>query len=163
MELLDVYDKDRNKLNYIHVRKDFPKPGEYHLMVQVCVLDARGRLLLTRRHPAKTWGGLWEITAGCVLSGEESFPAAMRELAEETGLCVTEEEMVPLFTRRISDHHIDCYLVRLDKSGDEVRVTMQEGETTEYIWADDADIAHLREQGMIVSITQQVIDYLKSL
>ena len=87
----------------------------------------------------------------------------VRDLAEETGLCVTEEEMVPLFTRRISDHHIDCYMVRLDKSGDEVRVTMQEGETTEYIWADDADIAHLQERGMIVSITQQVIDYLKSL
>ena len=162
MELLDVYDKDRNKLDYIHVRSVVPKEGEYHLMAQVCVLDARGRLLLTRRHPKKTWGGLWEVTAGCVLSGEESLPAAMRELAEETGLCVTEREMIPLFTRRISDHHIDCYLVRLNKSGDEVRVTMQEGETTEYIWADDADIARLREEGVIVSISMQAIEYLKN-
>ena len=162
MERLDVYDKDRNKLGYIHVRKDFPKPGEYHLMAQVCVLDACGRLLMTRRHPAKTWGGLWEVTAGCVLSGEESLPAAMRELEEETGLHVTKQEMTPLFMRSISDHHIDGYLVRLDRRGEDVTVTMQEGETTEYIWADDEDIARLMREGVMVSITQQAIGYLKT-
>lgn len=163
MERLDVYDKDRNLLSYTHIRSNFPAPGEYHLIAQVCVLDGQGRLLMTRRDFRKTWAGLWEVTAGCVLSGEPSRLAAVRELAEETGLCISEEEMKPFFQSRISDHHIDCYLVRLRESGENYAVTLQEGETIDYIWADKADIARLAAQNAIVSISAQAIGHLKEL
>ncbi len=163
MERLDVYDKDRNLLSYTHIRSNFPAPGEYHLIAQVCVLDGRNRLLMTRRHLSKTWAGLWEVTAGCVLSGEPSRLAAVRELQEETGLCVSEEEMKPFFQSRISDHHIDCYLVRLSESGENYSVTLQEGETIDYIWAAAQDIAQLAAEDKIVSISAQAIDHLKEL
>ena len=161
MERLDVYDKNRNFLGYTHIRGQIVKEGEYHLTVQICVLDAAGRLLMTRRHPAKTWGGLWEVTAGCVLSGEDSRFAAVRELEEETGLHITEEDLNLMCTYRMSDHHIDCYLVQLDVRGEEVTVTLQEGETIDYVWADDEIIDRLMREGSGVSITAQAIGYLK--
>ena len=71
--------------------------------------------------------------------------------------------MKPFFRSRISDHHIDCYLVRLSESGENYTVTLQEGETIDYIWADEADIARLAAEDKIVSISAQAIEHLKEL
>lgn len=44
------------------------------------------RLLVARRLPGKRFAGLWEWPGGRVESGETPAEAALRELAEETGL-----------------------------------------------------------------------------
>lgn len=50
--------------------------------VSAVVLDADDRLLLTRR----TDNGLWAVVSGVLEPGEEPGPAALREIAEETGV-----------------------------------------------------------------------------
>lgn len=50
--------------------------------VSAVVLHADGRILLTRRRD----NGLWAIVSGILEPGEEPGPAALREIAEETGL-----------------------------------------------------------------------------
>ncbi len=54
--------------------------------VCVAALDADGRVAMVRqfRYPFQTH--LWELPAGKLEPGEEPFPAAQRELSEETGL-----------------------------------------------------------------------------
>ena len=96
-ELWDLYDIRRRPLGRTHRRGDPIKQGEYHIVVQVCVLDARGRLLMTKRHPQKVLGGMWEVTAGSALAGENSMTGALRELREETGLSVKKEQLKPLY------------------------------------------------------------------
>ena len=55
--------------------------------VGAIVHDADGRLLLIRRgHPPGE--GLWSLPGGRVEPGESDATAVVRELAEETGLCV---------------------------------------------------------------------------
>ena len=160
-ELFDMYDVNRNPLGHTHPRGVPIKEGEYHIVVQVCVLDARGRLLLTRRHPQKILGDMWEVTAGSALAGEDSLAGAVRELSEETGLNVAREDMRPLFTRTGEDFFLDCYIVRLDTDGDALRLTMQEGETTEYIWADEETQSRMETEGLLVPITVEARTYLE--
>ncbi|MER6910179.1 NUDIX domain-containing protein [Streptomyces sp. NPDC000594] len=59
--------------------------------VQVLLLDGAGRALFQQR--ADT--GVWELPAGACEEGTDFAGAAVRELAEETGLRVRREDLVP--------------------------------------------------------------------
>jgi A/G-specific adenine glycosylase len=52
----------------------------------VVVLRDRGRWLVQRRPPSGLLGGLWEFPGGKIEPHERAVDAALRELAEETGL-----------------------------------------------------------------------------
>ncbi|MFF7337263.1 NUDIX hydrolase [Streptomyces sp. NPDC008163] len=70
-------------------RNSRPPEAQAALGVGVIVQDARGRILLGRHH-----SGTWELPGGKVDPVPESVvAAAVRELREETGLTVPEEEV----------------------------------------------------------------------
>ena len=89
-EYWDIYDKDRRKTGRFQERGKPPaSPEDYHLVVEIWLRNSKGEVLLTKRHPEKHYGGLWECTGGSVLAGEESLAAAMREVKEEIGVDLT--------------------------------------------------------------------------
>lgn len=68
---------------------------------RVLLLDAQDRVLLVRGHdvdqPERSW---WFTVGGGIDAGETPEQAAVRELAEETGLQIAEEDLVgPVLTR----------------------------------------------------------------
>ena len=134
MELWDLLDKDRNPLNRIHPRGAHP-PHTYHTVVSVCTVDRQNRLLITLRAPTKEmYPDYWEFTCGSGVAGEDSLTAAQRELSEETGITVPKEELTLLGTLREPSAFMDCYLYRPDCDGEDVTVTLQEGETVDFKW-----------------------------
>lgn len=62
------------------------KAGGLLLVVAVALLDADGRVLITRRPEGKDYAGLWEFPGGKVEDGEAPERAALRELWEELGV-----------------------------------------------------------------------------
>lgn len=159
-EHFDMYDANRNPLGHTHPRGVPIKKGEYHIVVQVCVIDARGRLLLTKRHPDKPLPNLWEASAGSVLAGEDVLTGALRELREETGLQAEREMLIPLFTRMRDDNFLDSFVVRLDVDGDSIALTMQEGETVDYVWADAETQCRMEKDGLLVPIAVEARKHL---
>ena len=96
MEYLDVYDANKNLVGKTIERyqtRDDLKEGEYFLFEQAWVLNEKNEILLTRRAPNKKYGGIWEPTSGHVKSGETSLDGIKRELEEELGLVVKDEEI----------------------------------------------------------------------
>ena len=67
----DIYDEDRQPTGRVHLRGTPWKPGEYGLVVCVWVYDGRGRLLLTRRSPGKSFAGTWENSGGAAKAVED--------------------------------------------------------------------------------------------
>ena len=66
-----------------------PPPGAGRPIVLVAaaaLVDADGRVLLTRRPEGKTMAGLWEFPGGKVGDGETPEEALVRELEEELGI-----------------------------------------------------------------------------
>ena len=78
MEYWDIYDRNRNQTGRTVKRGDALKDGEYHIVVQVWITDGNGRWVMTKRHPDKPCGRLWEPTAGSVTAGEDSLAGALR-------------------------------------------------------------------------------------
>ena len=60
--------------------------GELHLVY--CRVERDGAVLFIRRGPGVFLAGRWELPGGTVEPGEAHEAAAVREVAEETGLAV---------------------------------------------------------------------------
>ena len=72
---------------------------------QVLVVDPADRVLFQRSRDS----GLWELPAGAAEPGDSFRTTAVRELFEETGLVVAQEELVPFASLSEADVHTLTY------------------------------------------------------
>jgi 8-oxo-dGTP diphosphatase len=70
--------------------------GRLLLVVAVALIAADGRILLQRRPAGRPMAGLWEFPGGKVECGESPNLALCRELAEELGIGVDLDDLIPL-------------------------------------------------------------------
>ena len=113
-EFWDVYDENGHSLNKTHPRGTPMEINEYHIVIYAWVFTRDGKIVLTKRHPNKGGGGLWECTGGAVQSGESSIEGAVRELREEIGLKVGLEEPHLLYEKTINNTFTHIYIVKKD-------------------------------------------------
>ena len=66
------------------------------LVAAVALIDADGRVLISRRPEGKQLAGLWEFPGGKVEAGERPETALIRELKEELAIDVSESCLAPL-------------------------------------------------------------------
>ena len=132
MEFNDIYDRNRRRTGRLHRRGTPWGRGEFGLIVCVWVYDGKGRILLTRRAPEKSFAGTWENSGGAAKAGETSRRAIARELFEETGIRASEEEFEFLDSRRDRDAFFDFYCLKNDTPLEQI--VLQAGETTDARW-----------------------------
>lgn len=161
MEMWDVLDREGKKIGKEVIRQQaiFENAlgeGEYHLSVEVFILNSKGEILLTRRSPNKdVYGGYWETTAGSVIAGEESLETMLREIKEEIGIEVKDWELI--FQKRIVEEirhqFMDLYYLEKDISLDEI--VFQEGETCDARWV-DFDWKILDDEGIVPQMRERM-------
>ena len=66
------------------------------LVVAAALVDGEGRVLVQQRPPGKPMAELWEFPGGKVEADEVPEAALVRELAEELGIEVAIESLVPI-------------------------------------------------------------------
>lgn len=155
-ELWDVYDKNRNLTGRLHRWGDAMKPGQYHLVVHVWIMNSKGQFLLTKRSSNKGFPNIWESTCGSALAGDDSLAAALREVKEETGLTLDPNKGQRVFTMHRDDYFRDVWLFRQDFSLEDV--VLQSGETTDKMYADGDTIRDMMLHKRFVPC-----DYLEAL
>ena len=134
-ELWDAYDENEKLLGFDLKRsqaKSLPD-GVYHVIVNVYTMTKDGKLLTTERSRNKTYPLKWEVTGGSILKGETAAEGAIRELYEETGIKISTEDLIVLYSYVDKPKHAiyHSYLNLIEK---EVHVTLQEGETMDYMY-----------------------------
>ena len=101
------------------------------LVSAVALIDADGRVLISKRPEGKTMAGLWEFPGGKVEEKETPEDALIRELKEELGLDIAESCLAALSfaSHAYTDFHLLMPLfvcrvwkgVPVSKEGQEIR------------------------------------------
>ena len=70
-------------------------PADFAPKVEVasCYCEFEDKILLLRRHPAKSNGGTWGVPAGKLEVDEDAITAIQRELYEEIGVLVSLKDL----------------------------------------------------------------------
>ncbi len=154
-ELWDVYDRDRKPVGRFHRRGVRLKPGEYHIICEAWIM-CRGRLLVTQRHPDKNFGCMWECTGGAAKAGETSTEAILREIREEIGVTVAEEQLTFMGSATGNTFFIDCYTLEIDAELSDLKLQREEVINAKFVTLPE----FLKMQGQR-KIIPRLYDYMK--
>lgn len=115
-EIWDLVNENKKKTGFLIDRNDADKipGGFYHVTIRVWIKDVDGKVLLTQRHPGRPDGLLWESTSGAVVHNEESKHGAVREVFEETGIVINEDELIYLGDSVLHNSIEENYMLRLN-------------------------------------------------
>ena len=149
-ELWDIYDIDRKVTGRFHRRGDELKPGEYRLVVHVCIFNNNNQLLIQKRQSNKSmFPGMWDLSAGgSALVGENSRLAIMRESKEELGIDIDLNNKMPRFTINFDDGFDDYFMINKDINIEDI--TIQEEELSKVKWVSKEDLIKMRNEGLMI-------------
>ncbi len=143
-EYFDIYDESRNFLGRTGERESYVfSKGEYHIVTDVFIFNSNNQLLLTQRVPEKKAGLLWEGTGGSVLAGENSKQAIIREINEELGLDIQENELILYNTLKRdeikSPRFKDLWILKKDIELKELVLQKEEVNDAKWVSIDEFD------------------------
>ena len=155
VELIDIYDENRNKTGLVLPRGTFLEPGRFQIYALAILQNADGRYLITQRSMNESWGaGWWEVPGGGVLAGETPQVSIVREIGEEVGLDISDAPMELAYTytnidpKRGHNYFTDIYLVHVDFAPEDVH--LQEEEAVDFRLVTWEDIRALGEAGIFL-------------
>lgn len=165
MEKWQVYDENGNEINKIVSDNSELYMGEYHLAVEVWIINSRGQILLQQRsYEMPILPGYWGLTTGRVQLGEDSLTGCLREVQEELGIALKQNE--PQFLCRIprqDDTHLlwDLYLVQKDVETS--NLTLQVEEVAQAKWVSVDEFVQILEAGKIYKYPEiyDILDMVK--
>ena len=150
MEYWDLYNKDRIKLNKVHLRESGEKinVGEYHIVVNIWIINDQQKLLISQRHPKKeTYPLKWECTGGSIIAGEDSLTGAIREVEEEIGIKLEKKNGKLIDTIIRKDDIKDIYL--FEENIEIGNTVLQENEVIDIKWVTINEFDKMVEKGEI--------------
>lgn len=141
-ETCDVYDVYGNRTGKTFVRGQPLVVGEYVLVVDVWIVNKEDEILIQKRSPQKKdLPNTWATHSGCVLAGETSREAAIREPLEEIGIHILPNNISKI-NRKIRGKLLsDNFLVQ--QNFDLGEAVLQEEEVSEVKWVTTAALKEM--------------------
>lgn len=164
MELWDAYTRDGELTGETLVRGEPIPNGRYHLVCEVLVRHRDGEYLCMKRSMEKpNFPGFYEASAGgSALRGEDKWQCVKRELLEETG--ITCDSFTEVGVSVIDERHGIFYSFVCTVDCDKAAVTLQPGETEDYIWMNEQDfITFVNSDKMVPSQKRRLRPYFEKL
>lgn len=106
-ELIDILDSEGNPTGERCLKSIAHQFGYFHATIHVWLYTKDEKILLQKRAPTKkVFPNLWDISvAGHIGSGEEIMQAAVREVQEEIGLSISEQDLIKIGIRKHQVSH----------------------------------------------------------
>lgn len=160
MEIWDLYDCDRQKINRTMERGAPFEPNTYHLVVHVCIFNTEGEMLVQKRQEDKEgWPGMWDLTVGgSAVSGDTAQIAAERETLEEIGLELDLAGSRPFLTMPFENGFDDYFFINKDINIASLAIPSLEVEQVE--WAGLDDILSMIDRGVFIPYHKNLVRLL---
>ncbi len=153
-EYWDLYDGNGKKTGETHLRGTKMPEGRFHKVVHIWIQNSEGKLLMQKRSDTvDNCPGEWATTGGSVVAGEEPLNSAVRELEEEMGLTVAQEELQYCLMVRRKDSFCYIYLLKKDIRTEEL--VLQECEVADVQWLSLQEIDKMIEEGTMHAYVYQ--------
>jgi 8-oxo-dGTP pyrophosphatase MutT (NUDIX family) len=137
-ERWDLLDEDGRPVGRTALRWEPLREGERHLVVHVYLVNGEGRYLIQKRSMAKELlPGIWDVTGGAVLAGEDSRQGAFREVEEELGLRLEPGALVFIARLKRPDCFVDLWLGRMEARLGELTLQPEEVDAVRFVDADE--------------------------
>ena len=144
MEIWDVLDAGGNKTGKTIARNENNTltDSEYVLAVHVYIQNQKNRWLIQKRSATKEFApNVWDITGGAVISGEDSQSAALREVKEEIGIDLDQNNMYLEARLTRESRFVDIWVARA--SFDLSACVLQAEEVSAVRWVASEDLMNL--------------------
>lgn len=146
MERWELLDSMGNPTGESMIRGEKLKNGQYHLVVHIWIVDSTGRLLIQKRAPhLKLMPGVWAVTGGSAILGEDGQTAARRELREELGIMTQPGEMLHMGRLRRRNSFCDMWLLKSDVAAEQLTLQAEEVARAQWVsWGKLMDMVNRR-------------------
>jgi 8-oxo-dGTP diphosphatase len=145
-----------SRQSFLEQQKTIHKPIVW--VVAAALINDEGQLLLAERPLGKTRPGIWEPPGGKIEEGETPEQALVRELREEIGIDVREEDLEPLF---FTSYPYDSYhLVMPLYLCSRWKGTPHGAEGQNLTWVTYADLAHIPSPPADILLCHRLADML---
>ena len=142
MAICDVVDEFGTRTGRVVTRGTELAHSEFYLVVHVWIRDENGNYLIQQRalHLASD-PGIWAMTVGYVLAGEDSISGAIREVEEELGI-----QLLPSHLKRFDRHTMenrveDIWLA--DISRNSIGAPILSPEVADWKWVSKAELEQM--------------------
>ena len=163
-EFMDVYDENKKITGKIINRKDRKKlnKNEFVICVHCWIINSKKEILMSQRSMNMNNGGKWEDTHGGLRAGESSVDGIKRELKEELGIDVKDNELNLIETIKEENIFRDCYIVYKDISIESIKFNDGEVMNCKYVTLDELKEIIQNEESSIKKFSNTIF-YRKNL
>lgn len=132
-EICDIYDIYGNRTGKTFVRGEPLSNGQFVMVVNVWIVNSQDQILIQKRALCKKdLPGIWATHSGCVLAGESSVQACIREPMEEIGIHILPNQIHKL-NRKLRGKILSENFV-VEQDFDVSQSVLQEEEVSEILW-----------------------------
>ena len=147
-EYIDLYDDNKKNTGIVILRaKEKELPEGYHILVSALVaMNSRNEIMM--QLTSKEKGSILSLPSGHVLHGENSKATIIREMYEEQGLNINENDIV-LVEERLANKiaFFDIYYLKADYKKE--NMILQKEEVEDVLWMLPEDIFKAFEDGKV--------------
>lgn len=158
MEYIDIFDENNNPTGEIKEKNLAHEQGDFHRTAHIWIINDKNELLLQKRSASKkSHPNCWDISgAGHIRAGETVIQGAIRELKEELGVSVKENELEYIATIKSTKNSKNMefgyvYLVHLNKEIGEYIFEDEEVQEVKYIYYKDLEkMVEEKQEGLLM-------------
>ncbi len=146
-EMFDVLNEWGEFTGKKATREECHKQGLWHRAVYAFIINDKGEVLLQKRSKnKKLWPDKWDITAGGhVNSGEFGRQALIREVKEELGIEITDDDIKYLLGSTsineqgdvLNKHFNECYIITKNVDISEIKIQEEEVSDVKFFAKDE--------------------------
>lgn len=137
MELVDVYNKRHEKLNYTKGRRDLTN-GEYRLSCFVWIINDENKILIQQRlATAKKCPNMWSTTGGGAKAGEDSITGTLTELKEELGITLNKEDLTFIGSFIRFNDFVEIFAANINIDINDIKIAKDEVQNVKWFSIDE--------------------------